>query len=205
MIPKGAGRQQAAQTFKNRTNQHNSFISRTTPCRPRAKARGLHSCPYRGLLLPALSPALHLRYLRPRVSSTESQDLDRTDATWHIGNHMVTNSSEHLDRTFSALADPTRRAILEHLSQGRASVGELADPFRMSRPAISKHLRVLERAGLVQRRQDGRMSRCALDATPMKNAADWVDRYRRYWEQQLDALARYFETEEETRGNADDD
>ncbi len=118
---------------------------------------------------------------------------------------MVTISSEHLDRTFGALADQTRRAILEHLSQGPATVGELADPFRISRPAISKHLRVLERAGLVQRRQDGRLSRCALDATPMKNAAEWVERYRRYWEQQLDALARYFENEENTHGNADHD
>ncbi len=118
---------------------------------------------------------------------------------------MVTISSEHLDRTFAALADPTRRAILEHLSQGPTTVGELADPFRISRPAISKHLRVLERAGLVQRRQDGRLSRCALDATPMKNAADWVERYRRYWEQQLDALARYLEHEENTNGNADHD
>lgn len=118
---------------------------------------------------------------------------------------MVTISSEHLDRTFAALADPTRRAILEHLSQGPTTVGELADPFRISRPAISKHLRVLERAGLVQRRQDGRLSRCALDATPMKNAADWVERYRRYWEQQLDALTRYLEHEENTNGNADHD
>ena len=118
---------------------------------------------------------------------------------------MVTISSEHLDRTFAALADPTRRAILEHLSQGPTTVGELADPFRISRPAISKHLRVLERAGLVRRRKDGRLSRCALDATPMKNAADWVERYRRYWEQQLDALARYLEHEENTNGNADHD
>ncbi len=118
---------------------------------------------------------------------------------------MVTISSKYLDRTFAALADPTRRAILEHLSRGPTTVGELADPFRISRPAISKHLRVLERAGLVRRRQDGRMSRCALDATPMKNAADWVERYRRYWEQQLDALARYFENEENTHGNRDHD
>ncbi len=118
---------------------------------------------------------------------------------------MVTISSEYLDRTFAALEDPTRRAILEHLSLGPATVGELADPFRISRPAISKHLRVLERAGLVQRRQDGRMSRCALDATPMKNAADWVERYRRYWEQQLAALARYLENEEKIHGNADHD
>ena len=118
---------------------------------------------------------------------------------------MVTSSSQYLDRTFAALADPTRRAILEHLSEGPTTVGELADPFRISRPAVSKHLRVLERAGLVQRRQDGRMSRCALDATPMKNAADWVDRYRRYWEQQLDALARYLEKQEKTDDDRNDD
>ena len=117
---------------------------------------------------------------------------------------MVTISSDYLDRTFAALADPTRRAILEHLSEAPATVGDLAAPFRISRPAISKHLRVLERAGLVHRRQDGRMSRCALDATPMKGAADWVERYRQYWEQQLGAIARYLENEEDIHGNADD-
>ncbi len=116
---------------------------------------------------------------------------------------MVTNPSEYLDRTFAALADPTRRAILEHLSVGPATVRELAQPFRVSRPAISKHLRVLERAGLVHRKQDGRMSRCALDATPMKDAANWVERYRRFWEQQLDALARYLENEEEIHDDTD--
>ena len=118
---------------------------------------------------------------------------------------MVTISSEFLDRTFAALSDPTRRAILEHLSAGPAMVRELAQPFRVSRPAISKHLRVLERAGLVHRQRDGRMSRCALDATPMKDAADWVERYRRFWEQQLDALARYLEKQEESDGNTDRD
>jgi DNA-binding transcriptional ArsR family regulator len=107
---------------------------------------------------------------------------------------MVTNSV-HLDRTFGALADPIRRAILTHLADGEATVGELAEPFAVSRPAISKHLRVLERAGLVQRSRDGRVSRCALDATPMRGAAEWVDRYRVFWERQLDALARYLETE----------
>lgn len=84
---------------------------------------------------------------------------------------MVTIDAQ-LDRTFAALADSTRRAILERLARGDASVGELAVPFRVSRPAISKHLRVLERAGLVHRTREGRMSRCELEASPMREAAD---------------------------------
>lgn len=109
-----------------------------------------------------------------------------------FGNHMVTYNQQ-LDRTFGALADPTRRAILARLATGSASVGELAHPFAVSRPAISKHLRVLERAGLVRRAKDGRVSRCALDAVPMRDAADWVAQYRRFWTSQLDALSRYLE------------
>jgi DNA-binding transcriptional ArsR family regulator len=105
---------------------------------------------------------------------------------------MVT-SSQRLDRTFGALADETRRAILGRLAQGDATVGELARPFRVSRPAISKHLRVLERAGLVQRAREGRISRCELDAGAMREAAEWVDRYRAFWEGRLDALSRYIE------------
>lgn len=100
-----------------------------------------------------------------------------------------------LDRVFAALADPTRRAILGRLSRGEVTVGELADPFSMSRPAISKHLNVLERAGLVHRLADGRVNRCRLDAKPLRDAAAWVDRYRRYWEGSLDALAEYLERE----------
>jgi DNA-binding transcriptional ArsR family regulator len=109
---------------------------------------------------------------------------------------MVTFQKQ-LDRTFAALADPTRRAILLRLSEGEATVGELARPFRMSRPAISKHLRVLERAGLVVRRKDGRISRCTLDASPMRDAATWVERYRRFWEGQLDRLTTYLEEKED--------
>lgn len=105
---------------------------------------------------------------------------------------MVTNDRA-LDRTFAALADSTRRAILARLARGDASVGELAQPFRVSRPAISKHLRVLERAGLVRRAKQGRVSRCQLDAAAMREAAQWVERYRKFWEGQLDALARYAE------------
>lgn len=113
-------------------------------------------------------------------------------APWHIGNRLVT-SSRHLDRTFGALADGTRRAILGRLARGEATVGELARPFRVSRPAISKHLRVLERAGLVRRAREGRVSRCVLDAAALRDAAEWVDRYRAFWTGQLDALAQYIE------------
>jgi DNA-binding transcriptional ArsR family regulator len=109
---------------------------------------------------------------------------------------MVTNSDQ-LDLTFAALADPTRRAILARLSEGERTVGDLAHPFEISRPAISKHLRVLERAGLVRRTRDGRLSRCGLDATPMRDAAEWVEEYRQFWESQLDALARFLEQDEE--------
>lgn len=105
---------------------------------------------------------------------------------------MVT-TDERLSRVFRALADPTRRAILERLSAGPATVGELAAPFDMSRPAISKHLRVLERAGMVRSTPEGAMTRCELDAAPMGGAAGWIERYRRFWEEQLDAVATYLE------------
>lgn len=110
---------------------------------------------------------------------------------------MVTNC-EQLDLTFGALADTTRRSILARLANGESTVGELAAPFDMSRPAISKHLRVLERAGLVVRQKDGRVSRCSLDAEPMRLAADWVARYREFWESQLDSLQDYLENPPET-------
>lgn len=105
---------------------------------------------------------------------------------------MVTNSAA-LDRTFAALSDSTRRAILGRLARGEATVGELAEPFEVSRPAVSKHLRVLERAGLVQRERDGRVSRCALDGTALREAAEWLNAYRVFWKGRLDALARYVE------------
>jgi DNA-binding transcriptional ArsR family regulator len=106
---------------------------------------------------------------------------------------MVTNNRQ-LDSIFGALSNATRRAILEELAHGERTVGELAEPFEISRPAISKHLRVLERAGLVRRTPEGRISRCALDAAPLREAADWVEHYRDFWEERLDALARYLET-----------
>jgi DNA-binding transcriptional ArsR family regulator len=107
---------------------------------------------------------------------------------------MVNQSSEstRLDRVFSALSDPTRRAILARLARGEANVGELAAPFAMSPPAITKHLKVLERAGLLDRDIEGRTHRCRLKAKPMEDAAAWIVRHRKFWNQQLDALAAYF-------------
>jgi len=107
---------------------------------------------------------------------------------------MVNYSGPPLDSTFAALSDATRRGILARLArQGETSVSELAAPYKMSLPAVSKHLRVLEQAGLLARQKDGRVHRCRLRAEPMKDAAAWIERYRRFWETQLDSLARYLE------------
>ena len=109
---------------------------------------------------------------------------------------MVNYSIGSLDATFSALADPTRRAILAHLARGESSVTELAEPFDMSLPAVSKHLRVLQNAGLLARERDGRVHRCCLVGGPMKDAALWIARYRIFWERQLDALAGHLNQSE---------
>ncbi len=106
---------------------------------------------------------------------------------------MVNYSSAPLDSTFGALADPTRRALLARLARGAAMVTELAEPFQMSLPAISKHLRVLESAGLLEREIDGRVHRCRLAAEPMKDAAAWIAQYRAFWETQFDVLEKYLE------------
>jgi DNA-binding transcriptional ArsR family regulator len=106
---------------------------------------------------------------------------------------MVNSRSRRLDETFFALSDPTRRAIVSRLAKGEATVAELSRPFRVSAPAISKHLRVLERAGLVRQQRQGRSRRCRLVPAPLKEAADFVERYRRFWEGQLDRLAEYLE------------
>jgi len=98
---------------------------------------------------------------------------------------------DHLSATFSALADPTRRAILARLASGEASVTELAEPFDMSLPAISKHLKVLEHAGLITRSREAQWRPCRLEARPLKNAADWLEHYRIFWEQSLDRLEDY--------------
>ncbi len=93
-----------------------------------------------------------------------------------------------LDTTFSALADPTRRAILARLASGEATVKDLAAPFDMSLPAVSKHLKVLERAGLIARGREAQWRPCRLTAAPLHDAADWVERYRRFWEESFDRL-----------------
>jgi DNA-binding transcriptional ArsR family regulator len=99
--------------------------------------------------------------------------------------------SDHLDATFAALADPTRRAILARLSAGEANVTELARPFDMSQPAISKHLKVLEGAGLISRGRDAQSRPCRLEARRLKEATQWMERYRRFWEDGLDRLEAY--------------
>src|SRR5213075_477624 len=102
---------------------------------------------------------------------------------------MVKYSPAALNRTFAALADPTRRRILAQLAQGDRCVTHLARPYAMSLPAISKHLRVLEKAGLLRRRRYGRVHEIKLEARPLKNAAEWVEKYRAFWEGSLDRLA----------------
>jgi DNA-binding transcriptional ArsR family regulator len=106
---------------------------------------------------------------------------------------MPTPRHRHLDETFAALADPTRRAILARLAQGEAVVGELAKPFAMSLPAVSRHLRVLERARLIERRVDAQWRVCRLRPQPLRAAVDWLDDYRRFWEESLDRLAEVLE------------
>ena len=98
---------------------------------------------------------------------------------------------DRLTSTFAALADPTRRAILGRLITGEASVTELAEPFEMSLPAISKHLKVLERAGLITRGREAQWRPCRLTASPLKDVADWVEHYRRFWTESLDRLDIY--------------
>ena len=110
--------------------------------------------------------------------------------------------TDTLDATFAALADPTRRAILARLASGEASVNELAEPFDMTLPGVSKHLKVLERAGLVSRGRVAQSRPCRLEAAPLREAADWVERYRRFWEGSFDRLEDYLR--ELQRGDDDE-
>ena len=100
-------------------------------------------------------------------------------------------ASDHLSATFAALADPTRRAILSRLSAGEASVKDLAEPFQLSAPAISKHLRVLQRASLITQGRRGQWRPCRLRAKPLEEVADWVEQYRKFWEESFDRLDEY--------------
>ncbi len=123
---------------------------------------------------------------------------------------MVKYSNGELDKVFFALSDPTRRAILQRLAEeGEIPVMALAEPFEMSLPAVSKHLRVLERAGLLVQEKDGRIRRCQLVAEPLQGAALWIEQYARFWEAQFDALADYLaqiqtQAEERTDGGEQD-
>jgi DNA-binding transcriptional ArsR family regulator len=111
----------------------------------------------------------------------------------HVADSSPRSASSDLDRTFAALADPTRRAILARLARSDAVVGDLAEPFNISLPAISRHLRVLERARLIERRVDAQWRVCRLRPRSLRAAAHWIDRYRRFWEQRLDDLAALVE------------
>jgi DNA-binding transcriptional ArsR family regulator len=115
--------------------------------------------------------------------------------------------SDSLSTTFAALADPTRRAILARLALGETSVTELAEPFEMSMPAVSKHLKVLERAGLIMRGREAQWRPCRLEATPLKGVAGWVEEYRQFWEQSFDRLDSYLtkiQTSNLAKENKDD-
>ena len=110
-------------------------------------------------------------------------------------------SPERLDATFSALADPTRRAILARLASGETSVSELAEPFAMSMPAISKHLKVLQRAGLIERSREAQWRPCRLAPAPLKDASEWLERYREFWEAnfgRLDSLLQEMKAQQKT-------
>jgi DNA-binding transcriptional ArsR family regulator len=115
---------------------------------------------------------------------------------------MGTATEERLDRTFAALADPTRRAILARLTEGEASVTELAKPFRMTLPAVSKHLKVLEQAGLIARSRERQWRPARLEAQPLRDVAEWAERYRRFWDERYDRLDEYLE---ELQGKEEND
>jgi DNA-binding transcriptional ArsR family regulator len=106
---------------------------------------------------------------------------------------VATTRTARLDRTFAALADPTRRAILARLTKGEASVTKLAKPFEMSLPAVSKHLKVLERAGLIARGRERQWRPARLEAAPLKEVAEWTERYRHFWEESYDRLDEYLD------------
>ncbi len=106
---------------------------------------------------------------------------------------------DHLSATFAALSDPTRRAILARLAKGETTVGELAKPFDISAPAISRHLKVLERAQLIERQVDAQWRLCRLRGRPLREASEWLERYRRFWEESLDRLVEYVEGTQQSK------
>ncbi len=112
---------------------------------------------------------------------------------------------DRLSHTFAALADPTRRAILARLASGQASVTELAAPFQMTMPAVSKHLKVLERAGLIARGREAQWRPCRLDGEPLRDVADWMERYRRFWDESFDRLDEYLQSAQPVHEEKKDD
>jgi len=120
---------------------------------------------------------------------------------------MGATATDHLSRVFGALADPTRRAILDRLSKGEAGVQEIAKPFNMSLPAISKHLKVLEKANLIRRGKDAQWRPCTLEAAPLKQASDWIGDYRQFWEESFERLDEYLkemQAKEKTKKGEED-
>ncbi len=114
---------------------------------------------------------------------------------------MIRSDDEKLDQAFAALANATRRGILARLAEGEATVNELAEPFKMSLPAISKHIKVLERAGLIARGQKAQFRPCALDATPLQEIANWTEQYRHIWEARFDQMDDYINQLKEKEQN----
>jgi DNA-binding transcriptional ArsR family regulator len=122
------------------------------------------------------------------------KDIDN-DVFYFIFNRMVKYYTHSLDSIFMALADATRRSILLRLMQGEASVSALAEPFNISLPAVSKHLKILDNAGLILRRKEGRIQKCELRGEAFREAAEWVENYRIFWEGQLEALEKYLDSQ----------
>lgn len=124
--------------------------------------------------------------------------------TKELNTTQASAATDPLSLTFAALADPTRRAILAKLTEGETTVTELAEPFAMSLPAVSKHLKVLERAGLIRRGRDAQWRPCRLDAGPLRQVSDWTSRYRRFWEESFERLDEYLIELQSKEANRDD-
>ena len=144
--------------------------------------------------------------MRPRHVSLDTQSQAHY-LTLRLINHYVQYAmeSDRLDLTLAALADPTRRAILARLAAGEATVTELAEPFDMSLPAVSRHLKVLERAGLITRGREAQWRPCRLEAEPLKEVNDWLEQYRRFWDESFDRLDDYLKTLQTRQRNDEPD
>jgi DNA-binding transcriptional ArsR family regulator len=162
--------------------------------------RGLYSDAAPSAVVSLSTQEVHGRAERDALDASSLRQLYNLTVTQLMGYAMAT--SDRLDSTFAALADPTRRAILARLASGEASVLELAEPFEMTQPAISKHLKVLERAGLISRGRDAQRRPCRLEARPLAEANDWLKDYRRLWEtsfRKLDAVLRELKSSQAKR------